>query len=145
MQLRELTIRYAPLPVAIDRPAVTTPADAARILIPMLDPEPVEVCGVLLLNTRRKVLAWHPLSRGTVDSTIIHPRDVIRAALLAHATAIIVAHNHPSGDPTPSADDRAVTERIKTAGDIFGITLIDHVIVAGGTNQYFSFKESALL
>jgi DNA repair protein RadC len=145
MQLRELSIRYAPLPVPIDRPTVTTPAEAARLLTPILDPEPVEVFGVLLLNTRRKVLAWHPLSRGTTDSTTVQPRDVIRAALLAHATGIIVAHNHPSGDPTPSTDDRTVTERIKTAADIFGIALVDHVIVAGETGHYFSFREGGLL
>lgn len=145
MQLRELSIRYAPTDIAIARPTIKTPADAARILIPLLDPEPVEVFGVLLLNTRHHVLAWHPLTRGTIDTTVITPREVIRAALLANAPAIIVAHNHPSGDPEPSAQDRDLTARIRTAAALFPIDLIDHVIVGGETRRYFSFREGGLL
>ena len=90
------------------------------------------------------VLAYHELSRGTVDATLLHPRDVFKIALLANATVVIVGHNHPSGDTTPSADDRAVTTRIVAAGTTLGIELIDHIIVSTD-GSYFSFKEAALL
>jgi DNA repair protein RadC len=146
--LRELKVRYCCREVGGGRATaagrITTPREAAALLGEIIGSEAVEVCGLLLLTTKRDLIAYHELSRGTVDQTLLHARDVYRAALLANAPAVIVAHNHPSGDPTPSPDDRAVTTRLKASADILGIELADHVIVTA-TGQYFSFRESAAL
>jgi DNA repair protein RadC len=121
-----------------------TPRDAALIFLSLLRDEVVEVGGLLCLSTRQHVLAYHELSRGTVDATVMHPRDVFKVALLSNATILILGHNHPSGDVTPSPDDLAVTRRIASAGELMGIQLVDHVIVSAD-GQYLSFKESGRL
>jgi DNA repair protein RadC len=145
MRLRELTIKYAPLTVPIERPQAASPAAAARILKTLLDPEPAEIFGLLLLNAKYHVLAWHPLTRGTLNSTVVEPRDVFRVALLANAVAVIAAHNHPSGDPSPSPDDRRLTDRLTEAGRLIGVDVTDHIIMGGETGRYFSFREAGLL
>lgn len=147
MYVRELHARYRlrrlhgwSLPLG----PVQTPKEAARLFVTILREEVVEVGGLLCLSTRHEVLAYHELSRGTVDGTIMHPREVFKAALLANASAVILGHNHPSGNVTPSPEDLAITTRIASGGELMGIQLADHVIVsADGT--YFSFKESGSL
>ena len=106
MRLRELRISYEPVAGVPSgpRPRLTTPAAAANLLRPLLENEAVEVFGVLLLNAKQEPLAWHVVSRGCLDATLVHPREVIKAACLANAAAVIVAHNHPSGDPEPSRE-----------------------------------------
>ena len=110
----------------------------------LLQDEVVEVGGLLCLSTRHHVLAYHELSRGTVDATIMHPREIFKAALLTNATVLVLGHNHPSGDVTPSPDDVAITGRIAAAGVLMGIELVDHVIVSAD-GKYLSFKESGRL
>jgi DNA repair protein RadC len=83
------------------------------------------------------------VTRGTLTSSLVHPREVFRAAILAGAAGIILVHNHPSGDPTPSADDRAVTRQMVDAGRLLGVPVYDHVILAG--ERYVSFAEASLL
>jgi DNA repair protein RadC len=95
---------------------------------------------MLLLNTKNEPIAWHVLSRGCLDSTVVHARDVIKAACLGNAAAVIVAHNHPSGDPTPSPDDHAITDRLRQALAIVGIDLLDSIII-GEEGRYSSMKE----
>jgi DNA repair protein RadC len=85
------------------------------------------------------VIGYYEVSRGTLDSTLVHPREVFKAAILANAAAIILTHNHPSGDPTPSPDDLALTQRLVQAGQIIGIDVLDHVIVGDG--RWTSFVE----
>lgn len=147
MYVRELHPRYRlrrlhgwSLPVG----PVQTPQEAARIFVTLWHEEVVEVGGLLCLSTRHHLLAYHELSRGTVDSTIVHPRDIFKAALLSNASVVVLGHNHPSGDVTPSPDDRAITARIAAAGTLMGIELADHVIVAA-EGQYMSFKAAGLL
>ena len=94
---------------------------------------------VFLLNTKRQLIAKEVISIGILDGSLIHPREVFKAAVSAGAAAIIVAHNHPSGDPSPSVQDREVTKRLQDAGKILGIPLLDHVIVGAGTREFFSF------
>jgi DNA repair protein RadC len=145
--LRELQARYRVRHLAgsaLPPGPLHTPRDAAHVFAALLCQEVIEVCGLLCLSTRRGVLAYHELSRGTVDTTVMHPRDVFTIALLCNASGVIVGHLHPSGDVTPSADDRAVTARIASAGQIVGVELVDHVIVAEG-GKYWSFKEAGLL
>ncbi len=147
MYVRELHARYRLRRLCgWSRPLgpVTAPREAARIFVALLKDEVVEVGGLLCLSARHHVLAYHELSRGTVDATILHPREVFKAALLTNASGVILGHNHPSGDVTPSPDDRAVTGRIAAAGVVMGIELADHLIVAAD-GTYLSFKETGLL
>jgi DNA repair protein RadC len=129
-------------PVVVGR-ALDRPWDAASALMTLLQDEPAEVFAILCLTTKHRVIAYHEVSRGTLDSTLVHPRDVFQAALLANAAAIVAAHNHPSGDPTPSPDDVALTRRLVEAGDVMGIPVLDHIIIGDG--RYYSFKEAGRL
>lgn len=147
MYVRELHARYRLrrlTGISLPLGPLQTPRDAALIFMSLLRDEVVEVGGLLCLSTRQHVLAYHELSRGTVDATVMHPRDVFKIALLSNATIAILGHNHPSGDVTPSPDDLAVTRRIASAGELMGIQLVDHVIVSAD-GKYLSFKESGRL
>ncbi|MBI4266469.1 MAG: DNA repair protein RadC [Acidobacteria bacterium] len=117
------------------------PSEAAALLRARLESEPIEVCVVLLLNTKHRVVSLHEVSRGTLDSCIVHPRDVFKAAIMANAAGVIVGHNHPSGDPEPSPDDVALCLRLRRAAEIIGIDLLDFVIIGEG-GRYYSFKET---
>lgn len=146
--LRELTIRYAPKTDADGHPFVVsgslrTPAECGSVLMQLLQDQPCEVFAILCLSTKHRVIAYHEVSRGALDATLVHPREVFKAALLANAAAIVLAHNHPSGEPTPSPDDLQLTRRLVDAGVLLGIEVLDHIIV--GEARYYSFKEGACL
>ncbi len=94
---------------------------------------------VVTLDVRSRVLGLRVVSVGVVDAAPVHPREVFGHAVREAAAAVVVAHNHPSGDPTPSAQDRAVTERLQAAGKLLGISVLDHVVV--GADRYYSFAE----
>ncbi len=98
---------------------------------------------MLLLDARHRALRTVVVSTGTLDATVVHPRDVFRAAAMAGAAAIVLFHNHPSGDPTPSREDIDLTRRMAAAGELMGVDVIDHVILADG--RYSSFRESGRL
>ncbi len=146
--LRELTIRYAPKtdvegqPIVVGR-KLTTPAECASVLVKLLQDQPGEVFAILCLSTKHRVIAYHEVSRGTLDATLVHPREVFKAALLANAAAIILTHNHPSGESTPSPDDLLLTRRLVAGGMLLGVDVLDHVIVGDGC--YYSFKENGCL
>lgn len=109
--------------------------DVARFIIEILksDRFPVEHFMVFMLDTKLKILGFSDVAKGNVDSAPIHPREVFQPALMtAKCAAIIAAHNHPSGDPTPSSEDIAVTKRLIEAGEILGIKIIDHIVVGYG-------------
>ncbi len=114
-----------------DRPAVTTPEAAADLVLPLLADRDREHCVALLLDTKHRLLSTALVSVGSIDHTFMAPREILRDALLANASAMVVAHNHPSGDPEPSRDDEAVTRRLSQAADVVGVDLLDHVVVAG--------------
>lgn len=146
MKLRELTVRYGVMkdsdgqPVVIGR-HLSVPKDAAAAFMTTLQDEPAEVFAMICLTTKHRVIAYHEVSRGTLDATLVHPREVFKAALLVNAATIIVAHVHPSsGDPTPSPDDIELTRRLAAAGEILGVQLLDHIIIGDG--RYYSFKEA---
>jgi DNA repair protein RadC len=146
--LRELKLSYIVRHDADGQPltvgdAVVDPATAAKILRSLLQSEPVEVFAVLLLSTKHQVIGYHEVSRGTLDSSVVHPREVFKAAILANASAVVLAHNHPSGNPTPSPEDHQITRRLSRAGELLGIHVLDHVIV--GDPGYVSFRERGLL
>jgi DNA repair protein RadC len=106
----------------------------------ILQDEPAEVFGILCLTTQHGVIGYHEVSRGQLDCTIVHPREVFKTALLANAAAIILAHNHPSGDPKPSTDDQQLTQRLVDAGLLLGVIVMDHIVVGDG--RYVSLRES---
>ncbi|HEY3886711.1 MAG TPA: DNA repair protein RadC [Vicinamibacterales bacterium] len=121
-----------------ERAQITGPADAARLLLPEFGAKPVEQFGVVLLDTKHRVLRTTVLSVGTLDASIVHPRDVYREAARGGAAAVMVFHNHPSGDPRPSPDDVALTRRLIRAGEMLGINLVDHIILA--ENRFYSLR-----
>lgn len=102
-------------------------AAAARAIIPTDDPR--EHFAVLALDAKHRLIGSYLASIGTLDATLIHPREILRFGILASAAGLILAHNHPSGEPTPSADDLALTRRMVEAGELLGIAVLDHVIV----------------
>jgi DNA repair protein RadC len=122
------------------RPQIMSSRDAAALLTPTFGARSVEHFGVLLLDIKHRVLRTLVLTTGTSDGTYVDPRQVFEEALAAKAKALIAFHNHPSGDPTPSADDLALTRRLQAVGEMLGIEVLDHVIVAN--ERYYSFKES---
>jgi DNA repair protein RadC len=105
------------------------PAEIAALASSIIAESPNERFLVFILNAQHTVIGFHEVTSGIVDASLVHPREVFRPAILANASAIIVAHNHPSGDPTPSAEDRAVTRQLHGAGNILGIRLLDHIVV----------------
>jgi DNA repair protein RadC len=122
-----------------DRPQIMTPRDAAALLLPQFGDRSVEHFGVILLDTKHRVLRSTLLSVGTLDASIVHPREVFREATRGGAAAIVLFHNHPSGDPTPSDDDVELTQRLVNAGHLMGIDVLDHLILA--ESRYCSLKE----
>ena len=116
----------------VESKSITCPDDVIRIIAPHFDGKPKEEFIVLLLNTKNNVIGINTVSVGTVDTSIVHPREVFQPALLANATSIILAHNHPSGNTEPSDEDLKVTNRLIMAGNILGIDVLDHVIYGDG-------------
>ncbi len=125
-------------------PAVTRPEQVARLVRKSVSDPKREHFFVLLLTTRHVVLGIETVSVGSLNASIVHPREVFRPAINAAAAAIILAHNHPSGDVAPSDDDMEITNRLADAGKLLGIDVLDHVIVAGDS-AYLSFRERGLL
>jgi DNA repair protein RadC len=122
---------------------VRTPRDAVAVLSPRLSREEVEVFLVIALNAQHRIIALQEVTRGIQNSSLVHPREVFRIAIALGAAAIIVSHNHPSGDPSPSGDDRTVTEQLVAAGRLLDLPVHDHIIVGAG--RYTSFAEAGLL
>ena len=116
--------------------AIRHGGDVAALLREFLGDDPRERFAVVYLDTRHRPIAVHEAHVGTCDGTPVHPREVFGPAVALAATSIVVAHNHPSGDPTPSAEDRLVTDRLRDAGVLLGIQLLDHVVV--GSSRYYS-------
>jgi len=111
---------------------------AAALAAHHLQGKAQEQCIALLLDTRHRLIRIAEIAQGTLNASLVHPRDIFKAAIAANAAAVIVAHNHPSGDPAPSEEDRLLTQRIFEAGRLMGIAVLDHLIVAGG--DHYSFR-----
>jgi DNA repair protein RadC len=124
-----------------ERPQMRSTKDLVAYLLPRYGGGAVERFGVVLLDQKQRVIRSAILSTGTAEASICHPRDVFRAAVLASATSLAVFHNHPSGDPLPSAADRVMTRQLVDAGELMSIDVIDHIIL--GSTTYFSFKEES--
>jgi DNA repair protein RadC len=122
---------------------VSGPSDVFRHFHARLRDEAHERFMVLLLDGRHRVLREEVISQGTLTASLVHPREVFRPALREAAAALVLVHNHPSGDPSPSREDREVTERLRHAGEVLGIPVLDHVIVAD--QGFVSLRDEGLL
>lgn len=130
--------------VPTDRPVqISSPGDAARLLVPQMRSLPVEELHALYVDRRNRPIGQRRLTRGSDGFTVVDPRQVFRPAIEMGAAGVILAHNHPSGDPTPSSMDREVTRRTANAGRVLGVRLLDHLVI-GGTD-WISLAESGEL
>ncbi|MBP2625969.1 MAG: repair protein RadC [Firmicutes bacterium] len=126
-----------------DKPVIRAPQDAANLLMARLRYEPREHFIIILLSTKNHVLATPTISIGSLNASIVHPRELFREAINHSAAAVILVHNHPSGDPTPSSEDTLLTRKLIDAGKILEIHVLDHIII--GDNKYVSLKEKGII
>lgn len=117
-------------------------AEIARLFVP--EGEEREHFLMFMLDARRNVKGVATVSIGTLSASLVHPRECFRPAIIAGAAAVVAVHNHPSGDPAPSAEDRDVTRRLQRAGELLGIPLADHVVI-GAAGAFYSFRERGIL
>jgi len=125
------------------RPIITSPLDAVNLLMDELRYLKEEHFRVLLLDTRNQVIVNRDISVGSLNASIVHPRETFKAAISALAAAIIIVHNHPSGDPAPSTEDLSLTARLVKCGELVGIPVLDHLIIGDG--RYLSLKEKGMM
>lgn len=135
---KSLTILSLPEQISI-----RSPQDVFTILEPELRYETKEHFICLFLNTKNRLIFKEVISIGTLNATLVHPREVFRAAIKHCSASFICAHNHPSGDPTPSMEDRELTKRLVSVGETVGIDILDHVIIAG--NSFVSMREQGFM
>ncbi|MDY6826712.1 MAG: DNA repair protein RadC [Bacillota bacterium] len=138
----ELGCRLASAPREADG-AINSPRQAAQIFMEELRYKKKEYFKILLLNTKNFIIAREEVSVGSLNASIVHPREVFTVPIRKSASSVIFFHNHPSGDPSPSEEDIGLTRRLVEAGEILGIKVRDHIIIGDGC--YFSFKEKGLL
>jgi DNA repair protein RadC len=124
-------------------PTFRTPAESARYLLPRYAARPVETFGILALDVRHRLKREAVISVGCLTSSLVHPREVFQEAVIARAAALVLFHNHPSGDPEPSGEDVALTRRLASAGTLMGIEVLDHLVLGAG--RFVSLKERGLL
>jgi DNA repair protein RadC len=128
-----------------DAPLLDTPEAVANLMREDNRLREVETFQILLLNTRRRLIRVEEVSRGTLDTLLVHPRDVFKSAIAANAAAVVLMHNHPSGDPTPSEADIKVTRDLIRAGQLLKIDVLDHVVLGRATQErprdYVSLRE----
>jgi len=127
----------------VARPRLSSPRELAAHLLPLYGASAVERFGIVMLDSKHRLIRVKLVSTGSLDATIVHPREVFREAAAAAAAVIVLFHNHPSGDPTPSPDDVALTARMVGAGAVMGIDVVDHLILAD--QRYYSLLESGRL
>lgn len=130
--------------VCEDSKVVDSPSVAVDVLRQYIGDSDREQFVMMALDARGRIIGINTVSVGTVAASLVHPREVFKTAISLNAVGIVVAHNHPSGDPAPSMEDKDATRRLSKAGEILGIPLQDHVII-GAPGKHFSFKESGLL
>lgn len=123
--------------------SLNSPWQVAEFLMEEMRYYPKEYFKVILLNTKNQIISIEDISVGSLNSSIVHPREIFNLPVKKSAASVILIHNHPSGDPTPSREDMEVTRRLVEAGKILGISVLDHIIV--GEKRYISFKEKGLM
>jgi DNA repair protein RadC len=144
--MHQFTVRLAPhrRKIDSDTPRFKKASDVVAYCKELFDAH-VEHFWCFLLDQKNRVLGYTEVSVGSIAASLVHPREVFKAAILANAASIIVVHNHPSGDPTMSSEDRSITERLNMVGATIGIPLLDHIVVAEGGESYRSAAEAGIL
>lgn len=143
MAARQLEVRYV---TSVDVPQtepLRTPQDVLAVLRPIMAGRLQESLILLHLDARRRLIGWEEVAKGALNAVRASLRDIFRSALVVNAAAIVLSHNHPSGDPTPSPDDVALTERLHAAADLLGVSVLDHIVIADEGAD--SFAVSSLL
>ena len=138
----ELANRLEDYAEARDKPLVKTPEEVVNLVRSRLQDKKKEYFLAILLDTRNRPIKVSEISVGSLDSSIVHPREVFKEAISASAASVIFAHNHPSGDPTASEDDIELTKRLAEVGEIMGIDVLDHIVI--GDKKYLSLKREGL-
>lgn len=125
---------------------IRSPHDAAALFREFFGNDEIdrEQFAIMCLDTKNQPIALHVVSVGTLNSALVHPREVFKAAFLVNAASIICAHSHPSGDPTPSPEDKEITQRLVDSGCLLGLEVLDHVIL-GSEQNFISMKERGLM
>ena len=127
-----------------ERPSMEAPAQAVPILRQYIGDIDREVFVLAMLTVRHRVLGLHTVSVGCLTASLVHPREVFKPAILSGSAALVIAHNHPSGDPEPSAEDLALTRRLAAAGSLLGIEVLDHLVI-GEAGRFVSLRERGAL
>ena len=143
MQIREVCVRYRKSDIPLERGESFQSSRQVFEAFRSQALEPVETFRVLFLDGKNRVLFFEDIARGIVTSCLVHPREVFFTAVKVRCSALIAIHNHPSGDPSPSVEDREITRRLRESGKILGIKLLDHIIVS--EESYFSFADEGCL
>ena len=143
LALAELFRRFNSLKSNIHRVNVSSPRDIADMLMIEMTDYNQEILKLIVLNTKNGIIKVKDIFKGTLDSSIVHPREIYGEALKSGGASIVICHNHPSGDPSPSREDINITLRIKECGKILGINLLDHIII--GNKKYISLKEKGII
>ena len=143
LALSELVRRIGTLKSKQDRIFINSPKDVAKMLMREMTGINQEILKVIVLNVKNQVIRVRDTFKGSLNTSIVHPREIFCEAIKIGGASIIICHNHPSGDPTPSNEDINITLRIKESGKILGIQLIDHIII--GNNKFISLKEKGII
>jgi len=139
---RVTLVREGKMPTYESR--IRSSASAHTVLQDYLADTDREHFVILMLDQKNQVIGINTVSIGSLTASVVHPREVYKPLILSNAAAVILGHNHPSGDPQPSKEDRAITTRLKEAGTLLGVNVLDHIIV-GGDGRYFSFADENML
>ena len=140
---RVTLVREGKMPTYESR--IRSSANAHTVLQEYLADTDREHFVILMLDQKNQVIGINTVSVGSLTASVVHPREVYKPAILSNCAGLILGHNHPSGDPQPSKEDRAITARLVEAGKLLGIAVLDHVIVGDGSQKYFSFADEGLL
>ena len=143
MQIREVCVRYRKSDIPLDRGEQFQSSGQVFKAFRSQALEPVELFRVLFLDGKNRMLFFEDVARGILTSCLVHPREVFFTAVKLRCAGILTIHNHPSGDPTPSSEDREITRRLRESGKILGITFLDHIIIA--EDSYYSFADQGCL
>ena len=130
--------------MSYDFKTISKPVEGAKIIKAYIGNSDRENFVIACLDTRNNITAINTVSIGTINETIVHPREIFKIAILANSANIIIAHNHPSGNPSPSREDIEFTKKIVSAWKLLDIEVLDHIVV-GDDEKYFSFKEGGLI
>lgn len=130
--------------ITTDRRTLSDSHSAAALCRSIIGDNDREEMLAVILDAKHKINAVHSISVGTLSLSLVHPREVFKAAVLCNAAAMIIAHNHPSGDPTPSQEDRLLTKRLRECGELMGISILDHLVI-GDAERYYSFADNGVL